>query len=62
VKSHLPSATNLNMLPGGNIEASLDEVLLGRVDITLANYDTIKRYLASHTGKLKSVFTNPPPA
>lgn len=62
VKANLPHATNLKILSGGNIEATIDEVLLGRVDITLADYHTIKRYIAAHPGKVKAIFTNPPPS
>jgi polar amino acid transport system substrate-binding protein len=61
VQKNLPRATNLKVLPTGNVESSLDEVLLSRVDITLADYHTIKRYIDSHPGRVRAVFVDPPP-
>jgi ABC-type amino acid transport substrate-binding protein len=58
---NLPNATNLKIISGGKIEMSLDEVLLGRVDIALSDLLTAKRYVAAHPGKVKIIFTNPPP-
>ena len=61
VKRNLPLATNLKVLSGTSVEATLDEVLLGRVDVTLADLNTIDRYMAAHSGLVKAVFTDPPP-
>jgi cyclohexadienyl dehydratase len=61
-KKNLPGATNLKVLSGGNLESTLDEVLLGRVDITLIDLHTARRYVAAHPGKVKIIFTDPPPA
>jgi len=58
---NLPKANNLKVIPGGKIEPTLDEVLLGRVDISLSDLLTAKRYVAAHPGKLKIIFTDPPP-
>ena len=61
VREHLPAATNLRIVPGGQAHAALDEVLLGRVDIALSDSTTIDEYLEAHPGQLRVVFDNPPP-
>ena len=61
VTRNLPNATDVKILSGGKVETTLDEVLHGRVDITLADLTTIERYMAAHPDKVKAVFTDPPP-
>ena len=61
LREHLPGATNLRVIPGGQAHAALDEVLLGRVDIALSDSTTIDAYLEAHPGQLRVVFDNPPP-
>ena len=61
LREHLPGATNLRVIPGGQAHAALDEVLLGRVDIALSDSTTIDEYLEAHPGQLRVVFDNPPP-
>jgi polar amino acid transport system substrate-binding protein len=59
---HLPKATNLKVVPGGQADAALNEVLLRRVDIALSDSTVIDQFLKAHPGVLKVVFDNPPPA
>ena len=61
LREHLPAATNLRIVPGGQAHAALDEVLLGRVDIALSDSTTIDEYTEAHPGQLRVVFDNPPP-
>lgn len=62
VRRHLPRATNLKVVPGGQAQAALEEVLTGRVDIALSDTTTIQQYLRAHPGRLAVVFADPPPA
>ena len=61
VTRNLPKATDVKILSGGRVETTLDEVVQGRVDITLADLTTIERYIEEHPGIAKAVFTDPPP-
>jgi cyclohexadienyl dehydratase len=62
VRRHLAKATNLKVVPGGQAQAALEEVLLRRVDIALSDTTTIQQYLKAHPDRLKVVFADPPPA
>jgi ABC-type amino acid transport substrate-binding protein len=59
-KQNLTAAT-LRVLPEGGIEAALTEVLLGRADVGLGDFNTVRRFAAAHEGKVKTLFSEAPP-
>ena len=60
VSRALPKA-RLRVLPTGNLEQPMTEVMLGQSDAAFADIPSVSRFLKAHPGKVKALFYDNPP-
>jgi len=60
VVRRLPHAT-LRVLPTGNLDQPLTEVMLGQADAAFADVPSVTRFVEAHPGKVETLFYENPP-